>query len=176
MSNRRTTDADAAIAELQRRNPDLRIKDDGRGSHPAPYRLTEVQPHPARQPAAPTEHEEQVALFQWAAAEEGAHPELAMLLSIPNGGHRHPVVAAKMKAEGQKAGAPDILFLCRRGRFGGMAIELKRADKSNKPTPEQREWIERLRHYGYCAIVAYGAQEAIDAIKAYLGIDERNHA
>lgn len=174
MSKRRRSDADAAVAEILQRNPELgpinpHLARPARQPHAPAYRLTEAGDTHARPAApAPTEHEEQVALFAWAAANEGAHPELCMLLSVPNGGHRHPVVAAKMKAEGQKAGAPDILFLCRRGRFGGMAIELKRADKSNKPTPEQREWIERLRHYGYCAIVAYGAQEAIDAILAYL--------
>ena len=57
MSKRRRSDADAAVADLLARNPDLHIKDDGRGSRPAPYRLTEARtlhtPHtPAPEPAA----------------------------------------------------------------------------------------------------------------------------
>lgn len=57
MSNRRTADADAAIAELKRRNPELRIKDDGNGSRPAPYRLTEARTlhTPAPEPAQETD-------------------------------------------------------------------------------------------------------------------------
>lgn len=132
----------------------------------AAYRLT-----PAK-PAAPSEHDEQCVLFAWAAAMEGAHPELAMLFAVPNGGARHPAVAAQLKASGTKAGVPDVLLLCRRGGFGGMAIELKKADRSNKPTLLQMAWIERLRAYGYMAVICYGADEAIAAILAYLGQED----
>jgi ADP-heptose:LPS heptosyltransferase len=34
-----------------------------------------------------------------------------------------------------------------------------------------KELIERLRQWGYQAVVCYGAQEAIDAIQTYLGIE-----
>ena len=148
MSNRRTADADAAIAELKRRNPELRIKDDGNGSRPAAYRLTEAQPHAARQQQAPTEHEEQCALFRWAEAQEAQRPELAMLAAIPNGGYRPMTTAAALKAEGVKAGYPDILLDVARGHWHGLRIELKRADRSNRTTEAQDEWIARLRSYG----------------------------
>lgn len=122
----------------------------------------------------PTEHEEQVALFQWAAANEGAMPELAMLAAIPNGGYRPMATAAMLKMEGVKAGYPDIVLDVPRGRWHGMRIELKRADRSNHPTPAQREWLDRLRAHGYMAVCCYGAQEAIDAITAYLD-DRRDY-
>ena len=117
---------------------------------------------------APTEHDEQAALFAWAAANEAQHPELCCMFAIPNGGHRHPAVAAMLKAEGVRAGVPDCLLAVRRGRWGGLFLELKRADHSNHATPAQQEWIERLRAYGYSAIVAYGCEEAKQAIMAYL--------
>ncbi len=129
------------------------------------------------QAAQPSEHDEQCALFAWAAAMEGAHPELACMFAVPNGGARHPAVAAQLKAEGVRDGAPDIFLpVMRRGvdgrTWGGLFVELKRADHSNGPTPEQRVWIERLRSYGYRALVCYGADEAIAAILAYLTQEE----
>ena len=76
--------------------------------------------------------------------------------------------AAALKAEGVKAGLPDLALLCRRGSKGALFIEMKKADRSNKPTAAQAEWIERLRQYGYQAVVCYGADEAIDVIMGYL--------
>ena len=171
MSKRRRSDADAAVADLLARNPDLHIKDDGRGSRPAPYRLTEARDLPGqrqRPSTAPTEHEEQVALFAWAAANEGAHPELAMLHATPNGGYRPMATAVMLKSEGVRAGYPDVSLDVSRGRWHGLRLELKRADRSNHATPEQLDWLDRLRHYGYCALVCYGADEAIAAIQSYL--------
>jgi len=43
-----------------------------------------------------SEHEEQVALFRWAWFAQVKHPALALLYAIPNGGHRHKAVAARM--------------------------------------------------------------------------------
>lgn len=118
--------------------------------------------------AVPLEHDKQAALFAWADAAQGEHPELAMLFAIPNGGARHPAVAAQLKAEGVKAGVPDVFLACARGRWHGLFVELKRADRSNHATSAQRAWMEMLRRYGYSAIVCYGAQEAISTIMAYL--------
>jgi len=119
----------------------------------------------------PTEHDEQVALFQWAAANEEEHEELKLLFAVPNGGYRPMTTAAMLREEGVKAGVPDCCLPVARGRFYSLWLELKRADRSNHPTPAQAEWIECLRSYGHMAVVCYGAQEAIDTIKAYLGIE-----
>lgn len=128
--------------------------------------------------AAPTEHDEQVALFAWAAENEAAHPELAMLHATPNGakvpytrdskGRTFSPQRVALVAEGLRAGYPDVSLDVARGRFHGLRIELKRADRRNHATPEQEEWIARLRHYGYCACVCYGAGEAINCIMGYL--------
>lgn len=122
--------------------------------------------------SAPLEHDEQVELFEWADAAQGEHPELCMLFAIPNGGARHPAVAAQLKAEGVKAGVPDIMLAVARGRWHGLFVELKRADRSNHATSAQRAWMEMLRRYGYSAIVCYGATDAINAIMGYLTQEE----
>jgi len=149
--------------DILRGNPEIVVVDDG-----APQRHTLNAPQVAVKPLAPSEHDEQVALFAWAAANEKAHPELALLHATPMGGHRHPAVGALLKAEGCKAGYPDVSLPIARGRWHSLHLELKRADHSNGPTPEQLLWIERLREYGNFTAVAYGAQDAINTIMAYL--------
>ena len=152
-------------------NDQLIIKDDG--THKAAVRGKAKTPlvacsHLSGPAIVPTEHEEQVALFQWAEANEAQYPSLAMLAAIPNGGYRPMTTAAMLKAEGVKAGYPDILLDVARGPYHGLRIELKRADRSNRPTDAQREWLAKLNFEGYRAVVCYGAQEAIKVITDYL--------
>lgn len=52
----------------------------------------------------PTEHQEQVALVRWSRLSESAHPELRLLIAIPNGGARSTVTGARLKAEGVRPG------------------------------------------------------------------------
>ncbi len=160
--------ADAEIAALRRRNPQLGITDQTNARPPIALTADTAAALGMTGDAAPLEHDEQVALFAWADAMQGEHPELAMLFAIPNGGARHPAVAAQLKAEGVKAGVPDVFLACARGRWHGLFVELKRADRSNHATSAQRAWIEMLRRYGYATMVCYGATEAINAIMGYL--------
>ncbi len=159
--------ADAEIAALRRRNPQLGITDQTNARPPIAL-TADTAALGMTGDAAPLEHDEQVALFAWADAMQGEHPELAMLFAIPNGGARHPAVAAQLKAEGVKAGVPDVFLACARGRWHGLFVELKRADRSNHATSAQRAWMEMLRRYGYATMVCYGATEAINAIMGYL--------
>lgn len=116
-----------------------------------------------------SEHSEQSALFEWAARLEGRAPELALLYAIPNGGHRHPAVAARMKAEGVKAGVPDIHLPIARMGYNGLYIELKVG--RNKPTARQIAWHVALKAHGHCVDVSYSWQEAAQKIARYLGYD-----
>jgi hypothetical protein len=93
----------------------------------------------------------------------------------PNEGKRDPRYAARLKAEGVKAGVPDVLIFepCYGGipprTYGGMAIELKRRDRSeSRVTPAESRWLETLRNKGWLAEVCYGADEAIALVKRYL--------
>lgn len=113
-----------------------------------------------------SEHTEQCALFEWAAWNEPRVPELALLYAIPNGGARHPAVAAKLKAEGVKAGVPDMFLPVPRRNYHGMFVEMKYG--SNRPTPLQREWGRRLVSEGYIVATCHSWQEAARLLVWYL--------
>lgn len=116
-----------------------------------------------------TEHDEQVALFQWAAHMSVRHPELRLMYAIPNGGLRNPVVAGKLKAEGVKAGVPDIFIPVARGGYHGLYIELKRT-KGGRLSIEQAQWITDLLGQGYAVYKAEGWVKAKEIIEQYLKI------
>ena len=59
-------------------------------------------------PPVPLEDAEQRIIFQWAAMETAAHPELGLLYAIPNGGKRAIKTAIALKAQGVKSGVPDM--------------------------------------------------------------------
>ncbi len=113
------------------------------------------------------------------------HPIVKLYLApIPNGGSRNKLEALNMRRRGQtRAGVSDYFLAYPvdkqkwddklHGLFtthcNGLWIELKRRDKTiSKPTPEQREWLERMTDIGYATVVAYGADEAIKAVEEYL--------
>lgn len=114
----------------------------------------------------PYESEEQEALFQWAEAMSGKYPCLRLMYHVPNGGHRSAAVAGKLKAEGVKAGVPDICLPSARGGYHGLYIELKAG--KNKATKEQKEWLSALSEEGYKAVVCRGWVNAAEEIKNYL--------
>ena len=123
----------------------------------------------------PSEHDEQAALFAWADLNQRKYPALKLLFAIPNGGHRHIAVALKLKAEGVKAGVPDIFlpvsrFLSRKDRYysyHGLFIEMKRR-KGGVVGPSQGEWVEKLKEQGYMCEVANGFEAAKKIIEDYL--------
>jgi len=119
------------------------------------------------------EHHEQKALFFWARLQRNKYPELEAMYAIPNGGDRNRIVGAKLKAEGVKAGVPDICLPVARHGFSALYIEMKApADASGKGRgglqDNQREWLERLRSYGNKSVVCYGFEEAKNEIQSYL--------
>ncbi len=115
----------------------------------------------------PTEDTEQAHIFAWAAWASGKYPELNLMHHIPNGGKRSKSEAARFKAQGVKAGVPDIFLPCARGGYHGLYIELKRT-KGGKLSAAQKEWIDALRGQGYKVIVCYGFDEAREVIISYL--------
>ena len=74
----------------------------------------------------PTEADEQIALFEWAALQSGRFPELTLLHHVPNGGSRNKIEAARLRAQGVKSGVPDLCLPVARGGNHGLYIELKR--------------------------------------------------
>ena len=111
---------------------------------------------------------EQSTLIDWSLKCRGKYPELDLLFHIPNGGSRNKIEAAKLKAQGVKAGVPDLFLPAARGGYHGLFIEMKYG--KNKPTDKQREWMAALNEQGYMAVVCYGFEDARNAIEKYLGI------
>lgn len=112
------------------------------------------------------EHKEQKALFDWAALAAPAHPELALMFAIPNGGYRNKVTAARMKAEGVKAGVPDICLPVARNGYHGLWIEMKSAEGRMKK--HQRAFCQRLADHGYRVVVCWSWDAARREIESYL--------
>lgn len=115
----------------------------------------------------PTEHMEQVALFEWA-EKDRKWPELSLMYAIPNGGQRSPRTAGMLKAEGVKAGVPDVCLPVARGGYHGLYIELKRRQGS-RVMLGQKQWLDALERQGYRCRVCYGWDEAREEIEKYLG-------
>ena len=119
-----------------------------------------------------SEHQEQCALFEWAAWNQSKDAALNMLYAVPNGGKRDKATAAKLKAEGVKAGVPDVFLPVARMGYHGFYIEMKVG--KNKTSTEQDAWLEALKAEGYLVDVSYGWQEAAHKIARYLGHEPRD--
>lgn len=115
----------------------------------------------------PTEAQEQMTLFSWAAMQSGKYPELNLLYHVPNGGSRHKAEAGRLRAEGVKAGVPDLCLPVARGQHHGLYIELKR-QRGGRTSDHQSEWLDALSVQGYKAALCYGWEQAAGTIIEYL--------
>lgn len=104
-------------------------------------------------------------------------PVLSRLFAIHNQGHGDAVRGAQAKAEGIKAGVPDIMlpvvtFRAPGGYSHGLFIELKRpklaATAKGVTSNDQKDWIAFLTGQGYRCEVCIGWEAARDVIKDYL--------
>ncbi len=113
-----------------------------------------------------SESVEQTTLFRWAVFMENKYPELKLMFHVPNGGKRDKLTATKLKAEGVKAGVPDIELPVGRGGYFGLFVEMKVG--RNKTSAHQDEWIAELKRQGYMTAVCYGWEDASRLIEGYL--------
>ncbi|MBP9988042.1 MAG: VRR-NUC domain-containing protein, partial [Ruminococcus sp.] len=90
----------------------------------------------------PSEAAEQEALFRWADFAKSKFPELEMMFHVPNEGKRSVANGASLKRQGLKKGVPDIFILAPKGKYHGMAIEMKKIGQ--KPTKEQKQFLAEL--------------------------------
>lgn len=90
-----------------------------------------------------------------------------VFLHVPNEGRRTHYVAARLKAEGLQAGAPDyLIFSATDDAPRGAAVELKRQKPDFRPpTPLQKGWLERLEALGVRTVVGAGAADAISQLQ-----------
>ena len=119
----------------------------------------------------PSESSIQRAVVRWFDLQ---HRELGvdderLLHAVPNGGARSPVTAAILKAEGARAGAPDLELDVARGGYHGLRIELKTA--TGRLRPEQATMLNALTAGGYLALVCRSFDEATGVIRRYISLD-----
>lgn len=112
-----------------------------------------------------SEHAQQAALVEAVAWHANQRPALRLLYAVPNGGKRNKAVAGQLKAEGVKAGVPDLCLPVARGGYIGCYLEGK--VKGGRVRPEQRAWLEALAAEGHFTAVFWDAQEGLDLLLRY---------
>ena len=130
-----------------------------------------MQKNSAQRAPVPTESVEQQLLFRWARFYVSKYPELALLYHIPNGGSRRKSEAGRFKAEGVKAGVPDLFLPAARGNFHGLYIEMKRK-AGGRVSADQKAWINALSKQGYAVRVCLGWEDAARTLEEYLQLGE----
>lgn len=111
-----------------------------------------------------SEHQEQCAFVQWLEWNYPNEPWFA----IPNGGKRDVRVAIKLKKEGVRPGVPDLCFPIPRGTYNGLFIEMK-AQGNKYASDHQKDMMYKLSVNGFKCVIAKGAEQAISAVKEYMG-------
>ena len=92
-----------------------------------------------------------------------------MLFHVPNGGHRHKLVAIKLKEQGVRAGVPDLVLPMARGGHFGLYIEFKAAPPNDAAvSASQHGYIQALNAQGYLAVVCCGQFDAMEVLRAYM--------
>ena len=129
-----------------------------------------------------SEHVEQstfidTVLWQYRSREDFIRP---LLFAIPNGaylGGNRPAVMSKLKKEGFRNGAADVLYLQSRGEYGYLALEFKTIERKRSRdgglSPDQAEFLRSVSLGGGLAAVCYGAEEAIEAFSQYMALPIR---
>ncbi len=116
----------------------------------------------------PTESAEQKDVIKWWAIVCGVYglPEV-LLMACPAQAARSPKGGARMKAEGYRAGTPDLFLACPRHGQPGLFIEMKRTDGGTL-SDNQKLMIFEISEQGYRVQVAHGAAQAKKIITEYL--------
>ena len=122
-----------------------------------------------RKPRSDPEGQEQREFFHLVRSLEPTYPQLKMVRSDQAGLRTHPAQAQKAKAAGMRSGFPDIDVPIESRGFSGLHIELKAGN--NKPTDNQRWWMDRLEEQGRKCVVCYSAREAWEWVSWYLNIE-----
>lgn len=111
------------------------------------------------------EHDLQKIFFQWLTKFLINDPYLYLCHAIPNGGTRDKITAGRLKAEGVKAGMPDVFLPIPKKFFHGLYIEFK--TKTNKPSEDQRIVMLMLEKQGYKVVCVNTLEDAINEYSYY---------
>lgn len=116
-----------------------------------------------RRKPAKSEHCLQRAIVDWCDG-LGKNIVQGRFYAIPNGGSRDIITASKLKAEGVRAGVPDLEFWRNQGRT--MRMEVKNGT-SGQLSPSQKDMHARLKADGHHVTLCRSLVEAIETIKAF---------
>ena len=130
-----------------------------------------------------SETAEQMKVVEWCRVTDwrmGGGVGIGLIFHIPNGGWRSKAEAAKLKAMGVRKGVSDLFLPVpihgEDGAMlkGGLWIELKAA--GGVLSDEQGVWLGEMKKRGYEAVCAIGADQAIEAIRQYLKLEQEGGA
>lgn len=113
-----------------------------------------------------SEATEQEDVISWCSHHERMYPELKWLHHCPNGGSRQKAEATRLKAQGVKAGVPDLHLPIAKGEYIGLYIEMKY--EKGRIEPSQTEWLTAMADAGHYACVCYGYDYAVRVIEDYV--------
>lgn len=122
------------------------------------------------------EHDMQVACVNWFKEHFAAYEPF--FWSTPNGGYRSAKTAREMKAEGQKAGVPDLQLAYPCNGYHGLFIEMKKSIMGKRGkligkgvcSDAQYKVINDLRKVGYRVEVCYSFDQFKEIVTNYLTI------
>lgn len=137
--------------------------------NPPPLQLAKTKPSKMITPeqiASSSEGSQQKAVMVWAASNFAQYPQLKYLFHIPNGGTRDIREAVELKAQGVKAGVPDLFLPWPTALHHGCFIEMKVG--KNITSDEQEDWLTYLFGVGYHTAVCYSWTEARDVLVNYM--------
>lgn len=118
-----------------------------------------------------SEHAQQVEFFRYVNARiktscGSVRDAYESIFAVPNAAKRNYKTASYMRAEGMRAGVPDVVIPVPRFPFHGLYIEHK--IKPNRPSEVQKQWIARLQRLGHLVLISYSATESINILERYL--------
>lgn len=117
-----------------------------------------------------TEHDLQSSIIAECAYRANQDGNWGLIFAIPNGGKRSKATAGRLKAEGVKAGVPDLFLPLARNGYHGLFLELKVSP--NKRERVQSLWHVRLMEQGYSVHTVWDdATEAIRILESYINGD-----
>ncbi len=112
------------------------------------------------------EFELHVACMDWVHSIEATYPVLEFLHHSPNGGMRPKGEAGKLKAQGTKAGFPDLYLPARCAGYRGLASEVK--SPVGRLSADQRKWLRHFHQEGYLVGVCRTLEEFQSLLMSYL--------
>jgi hypothetical protein len=90
-----------------------------------------------------------------------------IVMHVPNGGSRHPIEGARLKALGVVAGWPDISIYGGGHNSGGLAYFMEVKSKAGRVSRCQRIIMDKLQDAGFPVAVVRSIDDARDFVERH---------